>query len=105
MTYDTEKKNPTSHDVADTSAVSGQRVGKTRHHVVKTNCGRHLKRQHFQLREAMRQPADAARRREGHATIGDSKTSWHDKRTRGVWDGRQCNNQLAPNQMEDNEER
>jgi hypothetical protein len=28
-TYDTEKKNPTSHDVADTSAVSGRRVGKT----------------------------------------------------------------------------
>jgi hypothetical protein len=58
-TYDTEKKNPTSHDVADTSAVSGRRVGKTRHHVVKTNCGRHLKRRHFQLscrhrhREAM----------------------------------------------------
>jgi hypothetical protein len=49
-TYDTEKKNPTSHDVADTSAVSGRRVGKTRNHVVKTNCGRHLKRQHFQLR-------------------------------------------------------
>jgi hypothetical protein len=48
-TYDTEKKNPTSHDVADTSAVSGRRFGKTRHHVVKTNCGRHLKRQHFQL--------------------------------------------------------
>jgi hypothetical protein len=48
-TYDTEKKNPTSHDVADTSAVSGWRVGKTRHHVVKTNCGRHLKRRHFQL--------------------------------------------------------
>ena len=48
-TYDTEKKNPTSHDVADTSAVSGRRVGKTRHHVVKTNCGRHLKRRHFQL--------------------------------------------------------
>jgi hypothetical protein len=47
--YDTEKKNPTSHDVADTSAVSGRRVRKTRHHVVKTNCGRHLKRQHFQL--------------------------------------------------------
>jgi hypothetical protein len=48
-TYDTEKKNPTSHDVADTSAMSGRRVGKTRHHVVKTNCGRHLKRRHFQL--------------------------------------------------------
>ena len=31
-------------------AVSGRRVGKTRHHVVKTNCGRHLKRRHFQLR-------------------------------------------------------
>ena len=38
-TYDTEKKNPTSHDVADTSAVSGRRVGKTQKHVVKTNCG------------------------------------------------------------------
>jgi hypothetical protein len=49
MTYDTEKKNPTSHDVADTSAVSGRRVGKTRRHVFKTNCGRHLKRRHFQL--------------------------------------------------------
>ncbi len=49
-TYDTEKKNPTSHDVADTSAVLGRRVGKKRHHVVKTNCGRHLKRRHFQLR-------------------------------------------------------
>ncbi len=49
MTYDTEKKNPTSHDVADTSAVSGRRVGKTRHHVIKTNCGRHLTRRHFQL--------------------------------------------------------
>ena len=49
-TYDTEKKNPTSHDVADTSAVSGRRVRKTRHHVVKTNCGRHLKKRHFQLR-------------------------------------------------------
>jgi hypothetical protein len=48
-TYDTEKKNPTSHDVADTLALSGQRVGKTRNHVVKTNCGRHLKRRHFQL--------------------------------------------------------
>ena len=31
------------HDVADTSAVSGRRVGKTRRHVVKTKCGRHLK--------------------------------------------------------------
>jgi len=51
-TYDTEKKNPTSHDVADTSAVPGRRVGKTRHHVVKTNCGRHLKRRHFQLRQS-----------------------------------------------------
>ncbi len=50
MTYNTEKKNPTSHDVADTSAVSGRRVGKTQHHVVKTNCRRHLKRRHFQLR-------------------------------------------------------
>jgi hypothetical protein len=48
-TYDTEKKNPTSHDVADTSAMSGRCVGKTRHHVIKTNCGRHLKRRHFQL--------------------------------------------------------
>jgi len=48
-TYDTEKKNPTSHDVADTSAVSGRRVGKTRHHVVKINCRRHLKKRHFQL--------------------------------------------------------
>ena len=48
-TYDTEKKNPTSHDVADTSAVSGRCVGKTRRHVFKTNCGRHLKRRHFQL--------------------------------------------------------
>ena len=48
-TYDTEEKNPTSHDVADTSAVSGRRVGKTRNHVVKTNCGRHLKKRHFQL--------------------------------------------------------
>ena len=28
-TYDTEKKNPTSHDVADTTAVSGRRFGKT----------------------------------------------------------------------------
>ena len=51
MTYDTEKKNPTSHDVADTSAVSGQRVGKTRRHVVETNCGRHIKQRHFQLSE------------------------------------------------------
>jgi hypothetical protein len=50
-TYDTEKKNPTSHDVADTSAVSGRRVGKTQRHVVKTNSGRHLKRRHFQLRK------------------------------------------------------
>jgi hypothetical protein len=49
-TYETEQKDPTSHDVTDTSAVSGRRVGKTRHHVVKTNCGRHLKRRHFQLR-------------------------------------------------------
>ncbi len=49
-TYDTEKKNPTSHNVADMSAVSGQHDGKTRRHVVKTNCGRHLKRRHFQLR-------------------------------------------------------
>ncbi len=48
-TYDTEKKNPTSHDVADMSAVSGQHDGKTQRHVVKTNCGRHLKCQHFQL--------------------------------------------------------
>jgi hypothetical protein len=32
--------------------VSGRRVGKTWHHVVKTNCGRHLKRRHFQLRRA-----------------------------------------------------
>jgi len=48
-TYDTEKKNPTSHDVANTSAVLGRRVGKTRRHVVKTNCGRHVKRRHFQL--------------------------------------------------------
>ncbi len=39
----------------------------------------------------MQQPADVARRRkggvtrgrEGCATIGDLKTSWHDKRTRG----------------------
>jgi hypothetical protein len=61
----------------------------------------------------MQQPANAARRREGRATIGDSKTSWHDKRTRGgrdktirgLWDGRQCNNQPAPNQKEDDEER
>ena len=52
-TYDTEKKNPTSHDVADTSAVSSRRVGKTRKHVVKTNCGRHLTRQHFQLSVAV----------------------------------------------------
>jgi len=60
-------------------------------------------------REVMRQPADVARRREGgmtrgregRAMIGDSKISWHDKRTRGgrgkttrgLWDGRQCNNQ------------
>jgi len=29
--------------------VSGRRVGKTRRHVFKTNCGRHLKKQHFQL--------------------------------------------------------
>ncbi len=49
-TYDIEKKNPTSHDVADTSAVLGRRVGKTRRHVFKTNCGQHLKRRHFQLR-------------------------------------------------------
>jgi len=49
-TNDTEKKKPTSHDVADTSAVSGRRVGKTRRHVFKTNCGQHLKRRHFQLR-------------------------------------------------------
>ncbi len=49
ITYDTEKKNPTSHDVADTSAVSGRRVGKTQRHVVKTNRGRHLKRRLFQL--------------------------------------------------------
>jgi hypothetical protein len=47
-TYDTEKK-PTSHDVADTSAVSGRHDGKTQRHVVKTNCGRHLKWRHFQL--------------------------------------------------------
>jgi hypothetical protein len=37
-TYDTEKKSPTSHDVADTLAVSGRRVRKTQRHVVKTNC-------------------------------------------------------------------
>ena len=49
-TYDTEKKNPTSHDVADTTAVSGRRVGKTRNHVIKINCRRHLKKRHFQLR-------------------------------------------------------
>ena len=49
-TYDTEKKKPTSYDVADTSAVSGRHDGKTRRHVVKTNCGRHLKCRHFQLR-------------------------------------------------------
>jgi hypothetical protein len=49
-TYDTEKKNPTSHDVAVTSAVSGRRVGKTRRHVFKTNSGRLLKKRHFQLR-------------------------------------------------------
>jgi hypothetical protein len=48
-TYNTEKKNPTSHDVANTSAVWGRHDGKTRRHVVKTNCGRHLKRRHFQL--------------------------------------------------------
>jgi hypothetical protein len=69
----------------------------------------------------MQQPANTARRREGGVTrgregrakIGDSKTSWHDKRTRGgrdetirgLWDGRQCNNQPAPNQKEDDEER
>jgi hypothetical protein len=58
-TYDTEKKNPTSHDVTDTSAVSGRRVGKTRKHVVKTNCGRHLKRRHFQLRARAGTPRDA----------------------------------------------
>jgi hypothetical protein len=49
-TYDTEKKNPASHDVADMLAVSGRHDGKTRRHVVKTNCRRHLKRRHFQLR-------------------------------------------------------
>ena len=49
-TYDTEKKNPTSHDVANTSALSGRHDGKTRRNVVKTNCGRHLKCRHFQLR-------------------------------------------------------
>jgi len=48
-TYDTEKKNPTSHDVADTSAVSGHRVRKSRRHVFKTNCGGHLKKRVFQL--------------------------------------------------------
>ena len=48
-TYNTEKKNRTSHDVADMSAVSGRRVSKTRRHVFKTNCGRHLKKRHFQL--------------------------------------------------------
>jgi hypothetical protein len=32
------------------SAVSGRRVGKTQRHVFKTNCGRHLKKRHFQLR-------------------------------------------------------
>ena len=52
-TYDTEKKNPTSHDVADTSAVSDRRVGKTQKHDVKTNCGRHLKWRHFQLRHRL----------------------------------------------------
>ena len=52
-TYDTEKKNLTSHDVADTSAVSGRRVSKTRRHVFKTNCGRHLKKRHFQLRRTL----------------------------------------------------
>ncbi len=29
--------------------MSGRRVGKTRRHVFKTNCGRHPKRRHFQL--------------------------------------------------------
>jgi histone H3 len=49
MTYDTEKKNPTSHDVADMSAVSGRCVGKTRLNVFKNNFCRHLKWRHFQL--------------------------------------------------------
>ena len=63
---------------------------------------------------AMRQPADAARRRdggvtrgrEGRVTIGDSKTrGGRDETMRGMWDGRQCNNQPVPNQKEDDEER
>jgi hypothetical protein len=62
-TYDTEKKNLTSHDVADTSAVLGRRVGKTRNHVVKTNCGRHLKRQHFQLSIVRGSPRDFDQRK------------------------------------------
>ena len=48
-TYDTEKKNMTSHDVADMSAVLGRCVGKTRLNVFKNNFCRHLKQQHFQL--------------------------------------------------------
>ena len=43
------KKYPTSHDVNKTLAVSGRHDGKTQRHVIKTNCGRHLKRRHFQL--------------------------------------------------------
>ncbi len=52
-TYDKEKKNPTSHDVADTSAVSGRRVSKTRRHVFKTNCGRHLKKTTFPAKKML----------------------------------------------------
>ena len=62
---------------------------------------------------ARRLEGGVTRGQEGHAMIGDSKTCWNDKRTRGglnkmtrgLWDGRQCNNQLAPNQKEDDEER
>ncbi len=63
-TYDTEKKNPTSHDVADTSAVSGRRVGKTQRHIVKTNCRRHLKRRHFQLRSTTTATSHRRQRRQ-----------------------------------------
>ncbi len=48
-TYDTEKKNPISHNVADMSAVSGRRVRKTWLNVFKNNFCRRLKRRHFQL--------------------------------------------------------
>jgi hypothetical protein len=85
-TCDTEKKDPTSHDVADTLAVLGRRVGKTRHHVVKTNCGRDLKRRHFQLR-GQRAAAD------GKSVDDSTITKAEEDRPGGRQRSRQHNNQ------------